>query len=191
MDGDGGCDVGCKSWVWHSKSKECYLKQNFDHRRSKEKKCDDCVAFSATGELYVYDASGSGSGGGASGGGQSESSHGGGGYRSYHKTTTTTTETTYTVEWEKGFFGHGVGFREATTADASNKCVFATGFDQPSEFNLIPQPLTLDTALMCCSSCNQNDRKCLENDTGRRDSDGLFWQNASHGYGKLRQNSAS
>ena len=157
------------------------MKQNFDHRRSKETKCNDCVAFSATGELYVY-ASGSGGGGGGGSG------HGG--YHSYHKTTIKTTETTYTIQWEKGFFGHGVGFRLATAADASNKCMFATGFDQPAAFNLMPQPLTVDTALICCNSCNQNDRKCLERCvcvmTG-----GLFRQNASHGCGKLPRNSVS
>ena len=145
--------IGCKSWVWHSQTKKCFLKKMYDYRRIEETKCDDCVGFARKGKLYVFASQSGGGSGQSESAGETESS------TTSSEKTTTTTETTTTTKWAVGFFGGGVGWQTATAGDASSRCIFSTGYDQPADFNLIPRPLNLATALMCCDSCSQNDRK--------------------------------
>ncbi len=176
--------VGCKSWVWRSQSKKCFLKKMYDYRRIKETKCDDCVGYAKKGTIYVF------AGQSGEGSGQSESAGQttGSTVSSEKTSTSTTTEMTTTTKWAVGFFGGGVGWQTATAGDASNKCVFSTGYDQPADFNLISRPLNLATALMCCDSCGQNDRKHRPFDD--RGVHVCCVQNANHGCGILKRTNA-
>ena len=57
-----------------------------------------------------------------------------------------------------GEYGKETGSRAAKEGD---RCRVSNGFDQPAEFNLMPDPLTLMEAYLCCDSCNQNPSKQL------------------------------
>ncbi len=73
------------------------------------------------------------------------------------KVTVTVTITTTTTKWTSMTFG-GCGWQTAT---GSESCRFSVGQDQSSEYDLLANPLYLDTPYMCCDACKQNDRKWL------------------------------
>jgi len=121
----------CKSWVYKSKTHECFLKNAFGWGESKVD-CEDCVAYDASSLHYVYQKSATI-------------------VRKYIFTFTTDVTT-----WKQSSFGSGGGW-STTTATTTNVCTFAVGFDQPADFNL-GEPLVLDAAYKCCNSCNENDQ---------------------------------
>ena len=49
----------CVSWVWHSKSRECYLKSKYYSDGSRAP-CTDCIAYESTGVSYTFKQEGPG-----------------------------------------------------------------------------------------------------------------------------------
>ena len=133
----------CMSWVWHATSSECYLKNNYDFRRSKEVECEDCIAYSQSGKYYIF-STGSTAG-------------------QFKKTTTTTTyEWSWSSwgaagSWEQSAFGSG-GWGWASGGES---CTFIVGFDQPAEFNIQDRPFETQGAFQCCDTCGGNDSACF------------------------------
>ena len=117
--------AACKSWVFKSGSKECYLKNQYD--AAKKIPCADCISYDENSRSYVYQT---------------------------HATVTKTITTT-TSKWTALTFG-GSGWGQAS---GSESCIFSLGKDQAKEYDLLPQPLFLNSAYMCCDACNQNDRE--------------------------------
>eukprot|EP00210_Caulerpa_lentillifera_P003219 g3075.t1 len=127
----------CKSWVWKKTSHDCYLKNNYDYRRAKEILCEDCISYSSFGAYYVYRL-------------------------------TTSTATTYTESSEKYAPTEQEGSESSSTshkygggiakASDGERCAFIEGYDIPAAFNMLPKPLNLATAYMCCNACKQNDQ---------------------------------
>ena len=81
--------VECKSWVFKSDSKECYLKNYYD--ASKSIPCSDCVAYDSSTKHFVY---------------QTET-----------EKTVTTTITTTSSKWTSTTFG-GSGWVAATGSES-------------------------------------------------------------------------
>ena len=123
----------CKSWVYKKSAQECYLKNNYNPSENTIK-CDDCMAYNASGSSYVYQTS---------------------------QTVVTTYRIMFTTDvttWTQSSFGTGGRWSEAT-GSTTETCTFEVGFDQPARFNLEGSPLAADAAYKCCDACNKNNRK--------------------------------
>ena len=125
----------CKSWVYKSSTKECFLKNAYVPKENTIK-CDDCTAYDASSYRYIVQT----------------------GYTTYsiETTTWTVTFTPKVTSWTQSSFGTGGGWKE-TTGSTKETCTFAVGFDQPAEYNLKDSPFVVDAAFKCCNECNDND----------------------------------
>ena len=127
----------CKSWVWNSKTHECFLKNNY-HERRNNIKCDACVACSKAGK-YLLVLKGASSSETAAGASSSE--------------TVSTFTQQKDLSWAQEL---GIWMPKDI---AKRTCTISKGYDQPAAYSIHSKPLEVQFCFECCNECAKVDGK--------------------------------
>lgn len=119
----------CASWVFHSDTKMCQLKNRYIDDESKKIECKNCKAYDKSGKAYVY--------------------------QSTSAMTYTTTWSSDKSSWKSESFGSGSSWTLVSSSSA-HTCTFRVGYDQPKEYN-IGEASIFDSAYECCIMCTENE----------------------------------
>jgi len=125
--------AGCKSWVFKSKARECYLKNEYNPDENNIP-CDECISYDASSFSYVF---------------QKESK-------------VLVQDVQYTKDssqWSQSTFGAGGSWSTAatsTTGPGVESCTFSVGKDQSNQYNMM-EPYIFPAAYQCCSMCAETE----------------------------------